>query len=238
MQMNRLAQSNIQPVRRKLYDLLAAAPLIAMYIFGLTKLLPRLALQIELAEVFIQTDPSVLPPGLMLGIISKMCTIVFFALLVVMFAVRRVPLHYSIAFYPRFVAAAGTFLGSGLLMLEPQELPHDLYLVSMVSIIGGTVLAIWAILVLARSISIMPEARALVVSGPYAFVRHPLYLGEFIVIFGTALQHSMPWSLLLLGVQYMFQFERMRNEERVLARAFPNYTDYMARTARLLPGVY
>jgi protein-S-isoprenylcysteine O-methyltransferase Ste14 len=77
-----------------------------------------------------------------------------------------------------------------------------------------------------------------VVSGPYAFVRHPLYLGEFIVIFGTALQHSMPWSLLLLGVQYMFQFERMRNEERVLARAFPNYTDYMARTARLLPGVY
>jgi protein-S-isoprenylcysteine O-methyltransferase Ste14 len=236
--MNQLVPNNIQPLRRKLYDLLAAAPLIAMYLFSLTQMLSPLALQIELLNLFIQTDLSVLPLSLVLGIISKMCTMVFFTLLVVMFAVRRVPLHYPIAFYPRFVAGGGTFLGFGIVMLEPQELSDGLYLVSMFSIIGGTVLAIWATLMLARSISIMPEARGLVVSGPYAFVRHPLYLGEFVVLFGIALQHLMPWSLLLLGVQCIFQFERMKNEERVLARAFPNYADYIARTARLLPGVY
>ena len=236
--MNQLVPNNIQPLRRKLYDLFAAAPLIAMYLFSLTQMLSPLALQIELAKLFIQTDPSVLPPDLVLDIVSKMCTMVFFALLVVMFAVRRVPLHYPIAFYPRFVAGAGTFLGLGILMLEPQQISEGLYLISMFSIIGGTVFAIWATLTLARSISIMPEARGLVVSGPYAFVRHPLYLGEFVVLFGIALQHLMPWSLLLLGVQCIFQFERMKNEERVLARAFPNYADYMARTARLLPGVY
>jgi protein-S-isoprenylcysteine O-methyltransferase Ste14 len=236
--MNQLVPNNIQPLRRKLYDLFAAAPLIAMYLFSLTQMLSPLALQIELAKLFIQTDPSVLPPDLVLDIVSKMCTMVFFALLVVMFAVRRVPLHYPIAFYPRFVAGAGTFLGLGILMLEPQQISEWLYLISIFSIIGGTVFAIWATLTLARSISIMPEARGLVVSGPYAFVRHPLYLGEFVVLFGIALQHLMPWSLLLLGVQCIFQFERMKNEERVLARAFPNYADYMARTARLLPGVY
>jgi protein-S-isoprenylcysteine O-methyltransferase Ste14 len=236
--MNQLVPNNIQPLRRKLYDLFAAAPLIAMYLFSLTQMLSPLALQIELAKLFIQTDPSVLPPDLVLDIVSKMCTMVFFALLVVMFAVRRVPLHYPIAFYPRFVAGAGTFLGLGILMLEPQQISEGLYLISMFSIIGGTMFAIWATLTLARSISIMPEARGLVVSGPYAFVRHPLYLGEFVVLFGIALQHLMPWSLLLLGVQCIFQFERMKNEERVLARAFPNYADYMARTARLLPGVY
>ena len=236
--MNQLVPNNIQPLRRKLYDLFAAAPLIAMYLFSLTQMLSPLALQIELAKLFIRTDPSVLPPDLVLDIVSKMCTMVFFALLVVMFAVRRVPLHYPIAFYPRFVAGAGTFLGLGILMLEPQQISEGLYLISIFSIIGGTVFAIWATLTLARSISIMPEARGLVVSGPYAFVRHPLYLGEFVVLFGIALQHLMPWSLLLLGVQCIFQFERMKNEERVLARAFPNYADYMARTARLLPGVY
>ena len=236
--MNQLVPNNIQPLRRKLYDLFAAAPLIAMYLFSLTQMLSPLALQIELAKLFIRTDPSVLPPDLVLDIVSKMCTMVFFALLVVMFAVRRVPLHYPIAFFPRFVAGAGTFLGLGILMLEPQQISEGLYLISIFSIIGGTVFAIWATLTLARSISIMPEARGLVVSGPYAFVRHPLYLGEFVVLFGIALQHLMPWSLLLLGVQCIFQFERMKNEERVLARAFPNYADYMARTARLLPGVY
>ena len=236
--MNQLVPNNIQPLRRKLYDLFAAAPLIAMYLFSLTQMLSPLALQIELAKLFIRTDPSVLPSDLVLDIVSKMCTMVFFALLVVMFAVRRVPLHYPIAFYPRFVAGAGTFLGLGILMLEPQQISEWLYLISIFSIIGGTMFAIWATLTLARSISIMPEARGLVVSGPYAFVRHPLYLGEFVVLFGIALQHLMPWSLLLLGVQCIFQFERMKNEERVLARAFPNYADYMARTARLLPGVY
>jgi protein-S-isoprenylcysteine O-methyltransferase Ste14 len=78
----------------------------------------------------------------------------------------------------------------------------------------------------------------LVVSGPYVLVRHPLYIGEFVVLLGIALQHSMPWALLLLGFQCMFQFKRMKNEERVLAQAFPNYADYVSRTARLLPGVY
>src|SRR6202051_3756907 len=205
--MNQLVQNNIQPLRRKLYDLFAAAPLIAMYSFSLTQMLSPLALQIELAKLFIQTEPSVLPPSLVLSIVSKMCTVVFFALLVVMFAVRRVPLHYPIAFYPRFVAGAGAFLGIGIALLAPEELSSGLYLISLLLIIGGTVFAVWATLTLARSISIMPEARRLVTSGPYAFVRHPLYLGEFVVLFVIALQHSMPWALLLLGVQCMFQFE-------------------------------
>jgi protein-S-isoprenylcysteine O-methyltransferase Ste14 len=236
--MNQLIPHNIRPLRRKLYDLFAAAPLIAWYLFGLTQMLPSMAQQISLAKLIIQTDPSVLPPVLLLGIMSKICTMVFLALLVVMFAVRRIPLHYPIAFYPRFAAGAGTFLGIGIVILPPEELSSGLYLVSLLLIIGGTVFAVWTTLTLARSISIMPEARRLVTSGPYTFVRHPLYLGEFFILSGLTLQHLMPWALLLLGLQCVFQFERMKSEERVLAQAFPNYEDYIARTARLLPGVY
>ena len=236
--MNQLIPHDIRPLWRKLYDLLAAAPLIAWYLFGLIQMLPSMTQQISLAKLIIQTDPSVLPPVLLLGITSKICTAVFLTLLVVMFTVRRVPLYYPITLYPRFAAGAGTFLGIGIVMLPPEELSSGLYLISLLSIIGGTVFAVWATLSLARSISIMPEARRLVTSGPYAFVRHPLYLAEFVVLFGIALQHLMPWALLLLAVQCVFQFERMKSEERVLTRAFPNYADYIARTARLLPGVY
>ena len=236
--MNQPPSQSILPSRRKLYDFLAAAPVIAWYLFSLIQILPWMTQQISLAKLFMQTAPSLLPPFLVLGILSKICTMVFFAILVVMFAVRRVPLDYPIGFCPRFSAGAGAFLGIGIILLAPQELSSGLYLISMLSIISGTMFAIWTTLTLARSISIMPQARNLVTSGPYAFVRHPLYLGEFVVLFGLALQHSMPWGMLLLGVQSIFQFARMKNEERVLARAFPNYEDYRARTARLLPGIY
>jgi protein-S-isoprenylcysteine O-methyltransferase Ste14 len=236
--MTRLIASDNRVLRRKLYDLLAASPLITLYLFSLSQMFSPLALQISQVRLFMQTSPSLLPPVLVLGIISDICSMVFFSLLVVMFAVRRIPLDQPIDFYPRLVAGAGTFLGIGILTLAPRELSPGLYLVTLFSIIGGTVFAVSATLSLARSISIMPEARGLVTSGLYAVVRHPLYLGEFVVLFGIALQHSMPWALLILAVQCVFQLQRMKNEERVLARAFPDYADYALRTARLVPGVY
>jgi hypothetical protein len=76
---------------KKLYDLLTAAPLIAWYLLGLSQLLPALEKQVALAKVFIQTDYSVIPATLALGIACKVCTLIFLAPLVVMFTVRRAP---------------------------------------------------------------------------------------------------------------------------------------------------
>jgi protein-S-isoprenylcysteine O-methyltransferase Ste14 len=133
---------------------------------------------------------------------------------------------------------AGTFLSVGIVLLPLQELSSALYLASLFLIISGTVFAICAGLVLGRSISILPQARRLVTWGPYALVRHPLYLGEIVATVGVALQYLSAWALLLLGLQCVFQLQRMKNEERVLFQVFPEYGDYMTRTARLVPGVY
>lgn len=125
-----------------------------------------------------------------------------------------------------------------MLLLPLQELSSAFYLVSLLLIISGTVFAIFSVLVLGRSISILPEARQLVTHGPYALIRHPLYLGETVALAGVALQFLSIWALLLLGLQFVFQLQRMKYEERVLLKIFPEYEDYMARTARLVPGVY
>src|SRR5262249_57043082 len=138
--------------------------------------------------LFVQTDPSVLPLGLLLNTIARVTTLVFFAVLIVMFAVRHVPHQAVPGLYPRCAAVAGTFLGVGIVLLPPQELSSALYLVSLLLVVSGTVVAISAVLALGRSISILPEARRLVIWGPYALVRHPLYLGEIIAIFGISLQ--------------------------------------------------
>ena len=224
--------------RTKFYDLFAAAPLIAWYAFCAAHVLPSVSQQIALVKLFLQTDPSALPMGLLLRTFAHVTTLIFFAILVVMFAIRYVPQRTAPRFYARCAAVAGTFLSVGIVLLPPQELSSALYLISLILIITGTIFAICASLVLGRSISILPQARRLVTWGPYALVRHPLYLGEIVAVVGVALQYWSTWALLLVAVQFALQLQRMKNEEQVLFQVFPEYADYMARTARLVPGVY
>ena len=224
--------------RTKLYDLFAATPLIAWYGFCAAHMLPSVAQQVALVKLFLQTDPSVLPATLVFKTASQINTLAFLMLLVVMFTVRRIPQRTAPGFYPRFAAVAGTFLSVGFLLLPPQELSYVLYLASLLLVIGGTLVAICALVVLGRSISILPEARRLVTWGPYALVRHPLYLGEIVALAGVAIEYLSVWALLLLGLICAFQLQRMKYEELVLAQSFPEYGDYMTRTARLVPGVY
>ena len=98
--------------------------------------------------------------------------------------------------------------------------------------------ALYSALKLGRSISMMSEARRLVSRGPYALVRHPLYLGEGIVLAGLTVQFFSLSAVLIFMLQCACQIIRMNNEEQVLLRTFPQYRNYMARTARLIPYVY
>lgn len=224
--------------RTKLYDLLAAVPIMAWFAFCVAQLLPLLSQRIKLVILFVRTDPSVLPATLVFRTVSETATLAFFALSIVLYTLRYIPQRTALGFYPRFAAVAGTFSSLGFLLLPQPELSSPLYLASLLLLIAGIVFSICALLVLGRSISLIPAARRLVTRGPYALVRHPLYLGEMVAVAGIALQHLSLWALLLFGVIGAFQLLRMKYEERVLSQGFPEYKDYMARTARLVPGVY
>jgi len=224
--------------RTKLYDLLAAAPVIAWFAFSMAQMLPELAQRVALVMMFVETDPSVLPATLVFRTLSEVITLAFFALSVVMYAVRYVPQRGATGLYPRIAAVVGTFSSLGFLLLPPQELSYGLYLASLLLLLAGIIFSICALIFLGRSISLLPEARRLVTSGPYALVRHPLYFGEMVAIAGIALQHLSAWALLLLILIWALQLQRMKYEERVLLQSFPEYGDYMVRTARLAPGVY
>jgi protein-S-isoprenylcysteine O-methyltransferase Ste14 len=176
----------------KIYDLCAAAPLVAWYLFGVAQTLSITVGEIALIRLVIQTDVSVLSASLVLSAISKICSLAFLAILVVMFIVRCPPKLYAKGLYPRFVALAGTWVSVGIVQLPPRQLSLLASSASILLIIAGTSFAACSALALARSISIMPEARRLVTRGPYSLIRHPRYLGEMAATAGLAMQYLMP----------------------------------------------
>jgi protein-S-isoprenylcysteine O-methyltransferase Ste14 len=109
----------------------------------------------------------------------------------------------------------------------------------LIALVAGTWLLV-SVLALGNCFGVLPEARGLVVRGPYRFLRHPVYLGEIgslagLTLAGLTLSSSAAWSLAILGAFVIAQSVRMRMEENALTAAFPEYRDYAARTGRLLP---
>ncbi len=97
----------------------------------------------------------------------------------------------------------------------------------------GNALDLWGYTVLTRSFGIVPEARELKTSGPYHFVRHPVYLGQFISQAGVWLlfaQTHVVWIAMYV-VFVAMQLYRSKLEDRVLADAFGQpYREWQERT--------
>jgi protein-S-isoprenylcysteine O-methyltransferase Ste14 len=82
------------------------------------------------------------------------------------------------------------------------------------------------------------EKRELITTGPYAFVRHPLYGGLLLVMVGSALGQSVLWLLPLVVYGPRF-FTSARYEEQLLIEQFSDqYRDYRRRTRMLVPLVF
>jgi protein-S-isoprenylcysteine O-methyltransferase Ste14 len=76
-------------------------------------------------------------------------------------------------------------------------------------------------------------------TGPYAFVRHPMYTGSIIVHLGTALLLGSWIGLALVSVLAGMLALRAVLEERLLRSGLPGYEEYTSRVRwRLLPAVW
>jgi len=152
--------------------------------------------------------------------------------------VRSRPVARAAGVAPRLVAVAGASALFAFVLLERAEPSPPWDVASAVLIMIGNLLALAVVLKLGRSFSTMAEARKLVTGGAYGIVRHPLYVAEEIAVIGMLLQYRSAASLVILAGQIGLQVWRMRYEEEVLCRMFPDYREYADRTPRLIPGVY
>lgn len=109
--------------------------------------------------------------------------------------------------------------------------PHDwVPLLGLAFIAAGLLLRSWAA-------GVIVKRAALATVGPYAFVRHPLYAGSFLIALGLV-QVMEDWFALVATIllYWVIYLPVMRAEERELAQRFGvTWRNYAARTGRVIP---
>ena len=210
----------------KLYDLLAGLPLILWFGNGVVQLRPELAAD---ARALLQQPDDLL---LNLRFFALFAGAAFNLLLIYLVAVRTGPVRRASGVIPRLCGFAGTFLGVGILHLKPVALSLPWQTLAAALVFAGSLGSAIVLAKLGKSFSIMPEARALVTTGPYAWARHPLYAAEFLTLAGTAIQFAQPWAGLLAAAVVVLQILRTIFEERVLNDVYREYAAYRARVKR------
>jgi protein-S-isoprenylcysteine O-methyltransferase Ste14 len=137
------------------------------------------------------------------------------------------------------VSAVAVFLIAGVLRGGSLAV-HDWILgaIGTVLFVCGLALAVWARVHLGHNWGMPTTQRAepeLVTSGPYRFVRHPIYSGFLIAMLGTALVDNL-LGLIVVVVMVAYFYYCGRVEERNLATTFPQaYPEYKGSTKMLIP---
>jgi len=108
--------------------------------------------------------------------------------------------------------------------------------------LAGIGLLFWAVASLRlRNLQAAPEVKkgaVMVSNGPYRFVRHPMYTSGLLicllwVIGDFTWLRLAAWIVLLTDL-----LAKMRYEESLLLKAYPDYEEYQHKTRRLLPFIY
>jgi protein-S-isoprenylcysteine O-methyltransferase Ste14 len=99
-------------------------------------------------------------------------------------------------------------------------------------------LSLVTLLTLGRLFGVRPALRGLATSGPYRFVRHPMYLSYFLADIGYNLQEWNFVTLLLVLVGWASLVYRIHAEERVLSQ-HAEWSAYVVLVRyRLFPGLW
>ena len=83
------------------------------------------------------------------------------------------------------------------------------------------------------------QEQKIISSGPYAVVRHPMYLGELLMYIFSPLALGSYWAMIPAILILPVFVARIWNEESVLARDLKGYREYLQKTKyRLIPGIW
>jgi protein-S-isoprenylcysteine O-methyltransferase Ste14 len=215
----------------RVLDLIERAIILILFLYFANRMLPRLAglisAEIAYPELFWLAASRNLDAALL--VISESLGV--FLILTRRFAttISTHPLDWALSLIavnaPLLAApaAASTFI--------PSQIATTVMFAGMIIQISAKA-ALW------RSYGLIPANRGVKISGPYRFVRHPMYAGYTLTHIGFLLGFPSLQNSLLFFTVFLIEIARLMREELILNRD-PLYRDFATRVhCRLIPGVF
>ena len=140
-----------------------------------------------------------------------------------------------------FVGVQAVFIISLAVLPSADHYPVPTWLRTGANVVFwvGVALAVAAGLVLGRSLTATPvptERATLRTSGPYRWVRHPIYTGVLLIVAAMAVRSGSVFGLALGALTIAFFHVKASWEEQRLTERFDAYADYAAVTPRFIPS--
>jgi len=144
-------------------------------------------------------------------------------------------------------AVAGFLLGPGEWFghtwLHENFVPHTdtVGIIGLSVCVAGAVIACWSRFLLGRNWAIsvqLKQEHELIVAGPYAYVRHPIYTGLLMMFAGNAIIVGDYRGILAVMIVFVSFWYKLRKEEIWLGNLFgEKYNNYKKNTHALFPWI-
>ena len=127
--------------------------------------------------------------------------------------------------------------------LHPWTSPYaqTCSIIGVALLLTGAALILAGFLKLGKNLTPLPypkEHAALIETGPYRIVRHPIYSGGIIMAFGWALWINGWLTIVYAAILLIFLDIKSRREEQWLKDKFADYAQYQERVRKLIPFLY
>ena len=128
----------------------------------------------------------------------------------------------------------------GIIFFTGPVIPQALLLKTV--FIGGVLLGLWSFWEMRKSkLQATPDVAPgskLIKSGPYRYIRHPMYTGLLLITISILVSYFSPLRLIAAVILTVDLLIKIQYEEKLLNKYFKEYGRYLKHTWRLIPFIY
>lgn len=132
------------------------------------------------------------------------------------------------------------FGGIFFFLLTGHVLHQKIY--SGLLLVLSVLLGIWAVLSMNRqTITFLPDVRrnaSLTTVGPYRWIRHPMYTSVIFFLLALMLNYFTYMRLTVFLMVLSALYFKIRIEEKILLKKYPDYASYMKFTWKVIPFIF